>query len=61
MNRQLKTEQYAALAGVKTRTILLAHSRDKNYLGVKPIKLANGRLRWNEADVFAALGVNDGR
>lgn len=60
MNHQLKTEQFAELAGVKPRTILLAHSRAKNYLGIKPIKLPNGRLRWNEADVLAALGVADG-
>lgn len=60
MNHQLKTEQFAALAGVKPRTILLAHSCTKNYLGIKPTKLSNGRLRWNEADVLAALGVADG-
>lgn len=58
--KQLKTEDFAAMVQVKPRTILLSHSKHKSYLGVKPIKLPNGRLRWNEEDVLAALGAANG-
>ena len=58
--KQIKTEELAALVGVKPRTILLAHSRNKNYLGIKPIKLPNGRLRWDEAAVLTLIRGGDG-
>lgn len=56
----IKTEEAAKLLGVKPRTILLAHSRNKHYCGMKPIKLPNRCLRWDKDAVLALLGVTNG-
>lgn len=42
--RGLPTEQLAALIGVKPATIRRGLCVDGHYLGLVPVKLANGRL-----------------
>ena len=59
--KPIKTKEVAELLGVKPRTILLAHSKNKHYCGMKPIKLPNGRLRWDEDAALALLGVSNAK
>jgi hypothetical protein len=50
------TREIASLFGVKHRTVLLAHHHHKGYMGLRPIKLPNGQLRWSREEAVALLG-----
>jgi len=52
------TEELAALFRVAHQTPRAALCRNGHYLGMRPIKLPNGRLLWNAAD--AACVLNEG-
>lgn len=44
--RYLSTEDFAAVVGVKADTVRRGYCTRGHYLGVKPLKLGNNRLRW---------------
>lgn len=52
----ISTAELANLFGVKHRTVLLAHHHTKGYMGLRPIKLPNGQLRWSRDEAVAVLG-----
>lgn len=45
---QLTTAEFAALQGVKPRSVIVALSRTGGFHGVRPLKLASRRLLWPE-------------
>lgn len=47
------TAEFAKANLVKPQTVIVALSRHGHYMGVKPVKLANGRLVWPIAPVTA--------
>jgi hypothetical protein len=49
----LSTHEFAALGGFRPQTARKAYSAMGVYLGVRPTKLPNGRLRWPKAQVQA--------
>lgn len=52
--RHFTTEQLAAELGVRPQTVRAGLCRDGHYLGMRPLKLPNGRLLW-PAEAVAAL------
>ena len=55
------TAQFAIKGCVQPTTINRAHCMKGDYLGIKPIKTAGGRLLWPAAEVDLALsGAPDG-
>lgn len=52
----LTTNDLARALGVQGPTIRRAYCVRGEYLGLKPIKLPNGRLGWPEEDVRHLLG-----
>lgn len=50
------TREIARLFGVEHRTVLLSHHHHKGYMGLRPIKLPNGQLRWSSEEAVALLG-----
>ncbi|QZA78186.1 hypothetical protein K4H28_01810 [Deefgea tanakiae] len=51
----LSTNEYAGVLGNKPQTILKGYCLHGHYLGVRPLKLPNGRLLWPRAEVEALL------
>ncbi len=51
----LSTNQLAKLMGVKPGSIHRALTRCGHYLGIRPVKLPNQRLRWSAAAAEAML------
>ena len=45
----LTTQELAGLFGVQAATVRRAHCLNGHYLGLRPTKLNNGRLRWTIA------------
>ena len=41
-----ETEQFAELNGVKAQSVRKRYSQTGSYFGVRPLKLANRRLKW---------------
>ncbi|MGS0974102.1 hypothetical protein [Burkholderia glumae] len=41
-----ETEEFAELNGVKAQTVRKRYSQTGSYFGVRPVKLANRRLKW---------------
>lgn len=55
--RGYTTNQTATAFGVVPHTLRVALCKRGEYLGIRPVKLANGRLLWPAAEVDAvALG-----
>jgi hypothetical protein len=46
------TDQFAELNGVKAQSVRKRYAQTGSYFGVRPLKLANRRLKWPH--VFAA-------
>lgn len=44
--QSLSSEQLAQLLGVQPGTVRRGHCLNGHYLGLRPVKLPNGRLRW---------------
>ena len=55
INECFATTEFAPLLGVKTQTVHKGYCLNGHYLGIRPIKLPNGRLLWPKADVQALL------
>ena len=47
----LSAEQFAALNQVKAQSVRARLCRTGSYFGVRPVKLANGRLAWPAVQV----------
>lgn len=41
-----ETEEFAELNGVKAQSVRKRYSQTGSYFGVRPLKLANRRLKW---------------
>lgn len=54
----LTTDQFASLFDVKPESVRRALCVKGHYLGIKPIKLPNGRLRWSARPIGGLLPVN---
>ena len=52
--RTLSTELAAAALHIKAQTLRAALCRDGHYFGIRPVKLANGRLAFPAVQVGAA-------
>lgn len=53
--RVYSTEELAAALKVQPQTARAGLCRDGHYLGLRPIKLPNGRLLWDASAVDALL------
>lgn len=53
--RKLTTEELAAFLRVVPQTVRAGLCRNGHYLGLRPLKLPNGKLLWNFADVDQLL------
>jgi len=51
-NESLNSKEFAALVRVEAQTIRRSYCVNGHYLGLKPIKLPNGRLLWPKADAL---------
>ncbi len=51
---KLSTKKYAEKLHVVPQTVRAGYCRNGNYLGMRPIKLPNGRLLW-DADELECL------
>jgi hypothetical protein len=49
------TEEYAAKVRVVPQTIRAGYCRNGHYLGLKPLKLATGKLLWDAAEIDQLL------
>lgn len=47
----LDTEPFADLNGIKPQSVRARVCRFGDYFGIKPLKLANGRLKWPRIQV----------
>lgn len=56
MGTKLSTEELAALLRGRPQTIRVGLCRNGHYLGLRPVKLPNGRLLWDrdEAETLIA-------
>lgn len=48
---ELSAEKFAALNQVKPQTVRARLCRTGSYFGIRPLKLANGRLAWPAVQV----------
>ena len=55
MGKSFSTEQLAQLLHVKDGTIRRGLCLNGHYMGIKPVKLPNGRLIWPEEPVMEIL------
>ena len=53
----LSAEQFAALNQVKPQSVRSRLCRTGSYFGIRPIKLANGRLAWPAVQVTRQGGA----
>ena len=49
--KTLSTEQAAAALHIKPQTLRRALCLQGHYYGLKPVKLPNGRLRWDSTEL----------
>ena len=52
---KLSTDELAGLLRVKPQTVRAGFCRKSNYLGLRPVKLPNGMLRWDLAEAERLL------
>jgi len=48
---ELSAEQFASLNQVKPQSVRARLCRTGSYFGIRPLKLANGRLAWPDVQV----------
>lgn len=53
----LNSKEFAATVRVEAQTIRRAYCVNGHYLGIKPLKLPNGRLLWPKTEVLRVLGA----
>jgi len=52
---KITTEELAASLGVEPQTPRASLCRNGHYMGMRPVKLPNGRLLWDAAELDALL------
>ena len=52
---KITTEELAACLGVEPQTPRASLCRNGHYMGMRPIKLPNGRLLWDAAELAALM------
>jgi len=50
-NEKFSTEEFAGKVRVKSNSVRRGYCVDGHYMGIKPVKLPNGRLLWPAAEV----------
>jgi len=55
ISKPITTKEFAKTVGVQHTTIHRALCMDGHYMGVKPVKLPNGRLIWSGERVDALV------
>jgi len=55
VSRKLTTEELANFLRIKPQTVRAGLCRNSHYLGLKPLKLCNGKLLWDAAEVERLL------
>ena len=51
----LSTKEYAFLMHVESQTVRRSYCLNGHYMGLKPLKLPNGRLFWSKAEALHIL------
>jgi hypothetical protein len=57
-NESLNSKEFAATVRVEAQTIRRSYCVNGHYLGIKPLKLPNGRLLWPKTEVLRVLGAD---
>lgn len=60
MTKHYTTSQVAKLFMVQPRTVLRSHWKNKEYMGIVPVKLKNGKLAWPKDAVDKVCNTEDG-
>lgn len=58
IGRKLSTQEVADALRVKRQTIAKQLCLNGHYLGLRPVKLPNGRLLWDAADLKRLTGAD---
>lgn len=53
--RKLSTEEFAAALRLRPQTIRAGLCNNGHVMGIKPVKLPNGRLLWDAAQIEALV------
>lgn len=56
-NEYLNSKEFASTLRVEPATIRRAYCVNGHYMGIKPLKLPNGRLLWLKAETRRVLGA----
>ena len=59
MQETISTKELAKIFGVKAQTIRWNLSQYGHYLGLQPLKMPNGFLRWKKNEVTDVLGTKE--
>jgi hypothetical protein len=54
----LNTKEFAEIFRVKTETVRHGLCLDGHYLGLKPLKLQNGRLLWSKTAALQMVAID---
>jgi hypothetical protein len=54
----LSTEEFAQVVRVKDQTVRHGLCVNGHYLGIKPLKLSNGRLLWPRKEVLRVVATD---
>lgn len=54
-NKKISTSKLAAALDVTDQTVRAGYCNNGHYLGMRPVKLPNGRLRWDSAELGRLL------
>lgn len=55
MSEKITTHEFARRLGVQANTVRRALCVQGHYLGLRPVKLPNGRLLWSATEVEALI------
>jgi hypothetical protein len=55
MPEMISTKEFARMFGVLPSTVTQSHCVNKEYCGIKPVKLPNRRLMWSRAEAERVL------
>lgn len=55
----MATADFARSVGLKAQTVRKAYSQKGSVLGIRPIKLPNGKLRWPTSEIAKLLVADE--
>lgn len=58
VDRKLSTQEVADALRIRRQTIAKQLCLNGHYLGMRPVKLSNGRLLWDAADLERVIGAD---